>query len=641
MPRFKLAVILFLISLLSPAPKPTPPPTRAKRLDLQLYMLRNKYIVFVLGVSENLLLHRSLANRITHHNKYLEGEEFVLYFPLQKLYASNFKVEKVLSTSSGLEFFLTCKEIGLFARLEYTLGDEEHFLRKRLWLKKEGTPIFLQKVELVSYKLWREESYLKTFPGAGQPVYAKDFFFGIEYPLSRAKIFQDNISLSYQAGKRITEQWYSTPYAIVGVGEKKKLKEWFFKYLERARHRPAQPYLLYNTWYDLRNYRQEQLLNSLKILKAKLLDQYQIRLDAVVLDSTWDDPKSLWEMDKTRFPQGLAPVKEFAQKLGAQPGIWLSPRGGYSLRLWKRLVGNLGEGYEKNLFGYCLPARDYFTFFSERIQDFTTQGVGYFKIDNIGKRCFIPWHQHRPGRYSDEAYLDSMLEIMKQTHRQNPSVYFNLTRGTWLSPFWLLWADCIWLGGMDYGYAGEGSLREKLITYRDIRIYNAFREKAYQFPVNGIMTHGIIKARYQFSNPEPIEEFEHNLVMYLGRGVSMWELYISPEILTDQEWEILAKWIKWAKENWEILKNTEMVLGNPAKGEVYGYLHKNKIQALLVLRNPEKKPRSLNLSSKELGLGKIKKAYLEYPEKAELKINQNQLLLEIGGLGVMLIRLWI
>ena len=641
MSRFRIAIILFFIILLEPLPKSIPSQTKSKKLDLQLYTLRNKYVVFVLGVSERLLLHRALANRITHHNKYLEGEEFVLYFPFQKLYASNFKVEKVQPIKSGLEFFLTCKDLGLFARLEYTLGEQDHFLRKKLWLKKEGVPIFLQKIELVSYKLWKEASYLKTFPGPGQPIYAKDFFFGIEYPLSKAKISQDDISLSYQAGKRIANEWYSAPCAIIGVSEPGKLKEWFFRYLERARHRPAQPHLLYNTWYDLRNYNQEQILNSLKILKSNLLDPYQIELDAVVLDSTWDNPKHLWEFDSERFPEGITLIKKVAQKLGALPGLWLSPRGGYSLRLWKRITGNLGKGYEKNFSGYCLPGRDYFTFFSERIQDFTAQGVNYFKIDNIGKRCLIPWHQHRPGRYSNEAYLDSILKIMEQTHRQNPSVYFNLTRGTWLSPFWLLWADCIWLGGMDYGYAGEGSLREKLITYRDILIYDAFGKKDYQFPLNGVMTHGVIKAHYQFSEPEPIKEFEHNVIMYFGRGVSTWELYISPDILTAQEWELLAKWIHWAKENWEILKNTEMVLGNPAKGEIYGYLHKNKNQALLVLRNPREKSKSLSISGKELGLEKIKKAFLEYPEKRELKVNSEGFFLELEGLGVWVIRLWL
>ena len=141
---------------------------------------------------------------------------------------------------------------------------------------------------------------------------------------------------------------------------------------------------------------------------------------------------------------------------------------------------------------------------------------------------------------------------MNQAHKANPDVFFNITVGSWLSPFWLLYADCVWLGGSDYSFSGPGSKREQSITYRDQRIYKQFRENNYQFPLNGVMTHGIIRGKAQFKEPGPIDEFERDTIMYLGRGVSMWELYISPDILTRQEWAMLAKWIKWGNDNWDI-----------------------------------------------------------------------------------------
>ena len=284
--------------------------------------------------------------------------------------------------------------------------------------------------------------------------------------------------------------------------------------------------------------------------------------------------------------------------------MWFSPAGGYGGRKYQRIFKTMGQGYEKNLLtanivyqGFCPAGKFYHYVFKQRICEETRAGVSYFKLDNIGTTCIIPSHHHKLGRYSKTAITDSLIDIINSAHKENPNTFFNITVGTWLSPFWLFYADCVWMGGMDYGFSGPGSSREKNITYKDQNLYDIYRIKDIQFPLNAIMTHGIIKGNFQFKETSPISEFERDVIMYLGRGVSMWELYISPDILTEEEWKTIAKWIKWAKDNWQVLKNTKMVLGNPNKLDVYGYLHLAQDRAILVLRNPSDKYQSTKILS--------------------------------------------
>lgn len=66
----------------------------------------------------------------------------------------------------------------------------------------------------------------------------------------------------------------------------------------------------------------------------------------------------------------------------------------------------------------------------------------------------------------------------------------------------------------------------------------------------------------------------------------MWELYISPDLLTDGEWDALVKSIRWAKDRFEILQQTEMVGGDPGKSQAYGYVHLKGKYGIVAARNP-------------------------------------------------------
>jgi hypothetical protein len=121
------------------------------------------------------------------------------------------------------------------------------------------------------------------------------------------------------------------------------------------------------------------------------------------------------------------------------------------------------------------------------------------------------------------------------------------------------------------------------------------------FPIANLMTHGIIKGNLQMlgGREEPLDKFTNEVLLYFARGVSMWELYISPDILTDGEWDAMGEAMHWARDRFPILASTEMIGGDPTKGQPYGYVHFKGSRGILALRNPsiEAKKLQVELSS--------------------------------------------
>jgi hypothetical protein len=189
----------------------------------------------------------------------------------------------------------------------------------------------------------------------------------------------------------------------------------------------------------------------------------------------------------------------------------------------------------------------------------------------------------------------------------NPAIYLNITSGTWLSPWWVKYANQIWMQGADYGYADVPSISERdaAITYKDFVLYDDFKNQDCWFPVSNLMTHGIIKGNLERLGGEddPLDKFTNDAVFYVARGISMIELYISPDLLNEGEWNALGGAISWAKDRSEVLAGTQMIGGDPTNREPYGYVHFKASRGILALRNPFITPTYIRIHlSAEYGL---------------------------------------
>ena len=512
----------------------------------------------------------------------------------------------------SLNFKFTWEYTEFYLSANYEVYPQQFTLRKWIEVADSSYGIqFLDRMYVESMTISNHDYSRGQF---GQPVFNNDLFLGVEYPTVENKIDGNKVRIGYVVGKEIKKNPFVSHTSIIGASPSKiKLEQSFMDYVDGIKVNGTRPYLLYNSWYDFRNpaivkdsasvMNEKTVLNRIHTFKKYMFDKYNIALNAFVLDDGWDKYQSMWHIDSTRFPNGFTPFVKALKPMNTALGIWASPFCGYSNRD-KRVNWGASHGYERDGDFLCFAGTNYKAAYKKQMVDYTKKyNMGYFKWDGFLLACNETDHGHLPGIYSREANVSTYIDIIKAVRKINPNIYLNITTGTWLSPWWLKYADCIWMQGADYAYAEDVPSindRDKSITYRDAVLWDDYQKLNLLFPMSSLMTHGIIKGRLNFlgGKNESLDSFSNEVMMYFGRGVMMWELYVSPDLLSDGEWNAIASSIKWAKANKNVLEKTKMILGEPLKRETYGYIHFRKDKGILLLRNPDvmKKKVSIKLT---------------------------------------------
>jgi hypothetical protein len=419
---------------------------------------------------------------------------------------------------------------------------------------------------------------------AGSPIVAEDMFLGFEHPLSTSKVTGTKAEawidrdLPLRAGQAVT---YS---AVIGVAREGQMRRDFLAYLERERAHPYRTFLHYNSWYDLgyfTPYSAADAVDRINAFGRELHQKRGVKLDSFLFDDGWDRHDSLWKFN-AGFPEGFTPLKEAAEKYGADPGVWMSPWGGYSKPKQERIAFGRSAGYEIVSGGYALSGPKYYAAFRDvALEMIRKYGVNQFKFDGTGNADSV-----FPGSQFDSDF-SAMIHLIGELRAAKPDLFVNLTTGTWSSPFWLMHADSIWRGGDDDNVTGVGTYRERWITYRDAQTYKNVVQMGPLYPLNSLMLHGIIYAReHKHLDKDPGNDFRNEVRSYFGTGTQLQEMYITPGLLSQQNWGDLAEAAKWSRDNQEVLKDTHWVGGDPAWLEVYGWAAWTPKKATLVLRNP-------------------------------------------------------
>ena len=178
--------------------------------------------------------------------------------------------------------------------------------------------------------------------------------------------------------------------------------------------------------------------------------------------------------------------------------------------------------------------------------------------------------------------------MIEDIRKAKPDTYINLTTGTWASPFWLRYADSIWRGGEDDWHAGVGTEREQWITYRDQQTYENIVIQGPLFPINSLMLQGIIYAQKNTRlNTDPGHDFANEVHSYFATGTQLQEMYITPSLLTQADWDALADAAKWSRANADVLRDTHWIGGDPGRLDVYGWGAWSAQKAVITLRNPD------------------------------------------------------
>ena len=141
-----------------------------------------------------------------------------------------------------------------------------------------------------------------------------------------------------------------------------------FFYLERERAHPYRPFLHYNSWYDLGYFNQFDEAGALDRVNAfgtELNKKRGVQLSSYLFDDGWDNPSTLWKFN-SGFSDGFAAVRRAAEQYGAEPGVWMSPWGGYGKPRDERLAAGRTAGYEIVADGFALSGPKYTPCFAKR-----------------------------------------------------------------------------------------------------------------------------------------------------------------------------------------------------------------------------------------------------------------------------------
>lgn len=387
--------------------------------------------------------------------------------------------------------------------------------------------------------------------------------------------------------------------SVIGIVPENQLRRGFLFYIERERAHAYRTFLHYNSWYDIgyfTPFNEKDCLDSINGFVAELGVKRGVKMDSFLFDDGWDDTAKGGEwVFHGGFPNGFIPLKEAAAKVGAAPGVWLSPWGGYCGPREARVKSGLAAGYEVSGAGgkarFALSGPKYYANFHRVCTDMVTKyGINQFKFDGTGNINSVV----EGSQFGSD--FEAAISLINDLRKVKPTLFVNLTTGTWPSPFWLGICDSIWRGGDDDSVAGVGSVRQRWITYRDADTYNRIVRGGPLYPLNSLMLHGIIYAKGNGGlNKDPENDFADEVRSYFGTGTQLQELYISHGLLTPENWDTLAEAAKWARANADTLVDTHWVGGSPAKLQVYGWASWSATKGILTLRNPGDKPQEFTV----------------------------------------------
>ena len=623
----------------------------------------NRFMERVIKIKDGKVKTVGLINKLTGVNYSISSDEFLIGLEdSQTLTTDDFQVTNCRRKKNQKELTVSLdllnKELGLCVRINYQISPDDFFSRKWLEITAKNKGIFISRIDVerltikgvtpvsftgrnfdcshlgVEYSL--NELNLKPKIHLGQPVFADDFFLGLEYPAGHnISDKKGEIVLRHYPGKRICPESLRSKTAVIGVSSEGGVKEKFMEYISRIRV-PTASLLNWNTAYTTEHMgglTEKNCLQLIDELKKNLYDNNDVSVDSFIIDYggnkvckdrwiSWNDVKSVWKINADTFPHGFDIIDRRLKGLGAEVGLWYSMalvtidknRGGFIDQSWSQK-----QGYEMiDDDWYCLAGPKYLQELRKNmIEIITKYNINYLKLDFNKFICNKKDHGHLPGIYSTEAITDAKIQLIEAIREVKPSCFIKNTSGIYLSPWWLMYDNAIWMGGVDhrlFSSIPSPTARDAAITYKDSVIYDNLVNKQYPFPVSGMMMHGIIKGQdthYFHGDKNPLQAWNNDLVMFFGRGVADHELYITPSLLTKEEWKSLAKAVKWARANEQVLlSNQRLILGNPYEMQVYGYAHFHCGKEIIIIRNPYVEPRRVRIKlNNKIGLNKTDNLY--------------------------------
>jgi hypothetical protein len=611
------------------------------------YALENRYIQRSFTVEDGCLRTTGLVNKLA--NKTLTPtacDEFRLRISKgthvvdsdATLTSADFKVEDVKEyapdkTRRRVVFTLKNAERKLAVVVRYELHQDEFYLRKSLEITPE-TPVTLERIDVDAismadaeqpYKLKAINASGKWSPGLGQPLFTSKTgtFWGIEFPAAYNFVDGQAMHCGYLWGREVKAgSTYKTYSSVVGVSDDPAfVQDAFFDYIDRIRIRPLRLQIQYNSWFDFgpRVSKGDFKASVDKIHRELVVERGNKPLVNYVIDDGWQDTsadwsKMVWPVNG-KFDKDFAFSRKTVADAKSELGLWLSP--GCLFGAEKAIGSMRRNGLEALDPWMSLAGPKYMNLLEERMIELTRQGVSYFKLDGCfghlntrnfelhGERFGIPYMPQlglaglNPGtkQLNDSKYdelktyylvagTERLMEIFQKMHKADPTVYIVISNGAYLSPWWLMYCDSVWMIMAEDAAAGSDRTGE--LVYRDGVYYEIWETENTQFPMCAIFNHEPKKT----ATGEAKDVFRKYLYMSVSRGTGFIELYLKTHVLQEGDWDVLSEGLHWSYHVFPAFKRVRMHGGDPRKKATYGYTAWTKDMGYVSIHNPSDEERT-------------------------------------------------
>lgn len=552
------------------------------------------------------------------------------------LTSSDFRVvTNIQAKTGGPVFVLTNADYRLGIKVSYGLAEGQFFMRKRLEIVSEKM-LTLERVDVEALTLadaWQPYARREITanmpghwnPGLGQPLYTTNnaMFWGVEFPAADNQVREGLLCAGYRWGRAIQPgEVYRTYDAVMGVADNAAfLQDAFFDYIDQIRARPFHLQIQYNSWFDHGSrIDQEKFAASVRTVNQELVvARGNPPLAAYVIDDGWEDTKADWS-DKVwkvnnKFDPQFAPSLATVAAAQSRLGLWVSP--GCLFGAHPQVAALRAQGFEALDDWMSMAGPRYMQALEDRLLELNREGVHFYKLDGLFGHLNLRNFDLRGDRYglstippvdtrdftagdsrlNDSRYdelkiyyltagTERLMQIFRALGKADPQVYIVISNGAYLSPWWLMYVDAVWM--INAGDAAKGGSRTDELVYRDGRYHDIWRVGNTQFPLCSVFNHEPKKT----TSAESADTFRQYLFMSLSRGTGFIELYLKPSALKAADWDVLSDGLRWARETFPAFRRARMFGGDPMAGAVYGYTGWDATRGYLSIHNPGAKPQA-------------------------------------------------
>ena len=229
---------------------------------------------------------------------------------------------------------------------------------------------------------------------------------------------------NYLAGQDISSSPFVSPWLHVGVGEGLgEVARRYRRFMLREQSENAEsrkPYIYYNSWNHQERIHDWQGRPYLDDMRQERIEREvevagRIGVDTFVIDTGWYQKTGDWEVNRERFPDGLAKISGMLRERGMRLGLWFDNAAALSSRMFAEhgdcVMGVGGKRGEPSPIWeteashrLCPVSRWWSAFADELIRLHGETGVTYFKLDAIQQMnvwaavphycCDEPGHDH-------------------------------------------------------------------------------------------------------------------------------------------------------------------------------------------------------------------------------------------------------